>query len=83
VIRTATVVQPVGVVDEHAAPASVTIEQAHALMREHLRCASTNCPARQKALGLLVAARRYVLSTNAGGRCCGSGTAHPDPSPQH
>jgi hypothetical protein len=44
-----------------AEPENLTIEQAHAVMQAHLRCATDSCPYRQAALAVLTDAGRYVL----------------------
>jgi hypothetical protein len=45
-------------VDEHAAPADLTVPRAHELVQVHLRCATGACAARRAALDVLVAAGR-------------------------
>jgi hypothetical protein len=52
-------------VDDHAAPAELTVHRAHELMREHLRCTAETCGARRSALALLVRVGRYVLDRNS------------------
>ncbi|MFI5492269.1 hypothetical protein [Actinoplanes sp. NPDC051859] len=52
-------------VDDHAAPVELTVDRAHELMREHLRCTAETCGARRSALALLVRVGRYVLDGNS------------------
>jgi len=41
---------------------SMSVEQAHRVMQEHLRCATTECEHRQAALQVFVDAGRYALA---------------------
>jgi hypothetical protein len=45
-----------------AEPESLTVDLAHAVMQEHLRCATDSCRHRQAALVVLTDAGRYVLA---------------------
>jgi len=51
-------------VADHATPVALTVERAHEVMREHLRCTAETCDARRTALDLLIGAGRYVLNRN-------------------
>ncbi len=46
-----------------AVPESLTVEQAHAVIQAHLRCATDSCRQRQAALTVLTDAGHYVLAT--------------------
>jgi hypothetical protein len=43
-------------------PDAITVDRAHELMQEHLRCPTGRCPQRQAALAVLVESGRYVLA---------------------
>jgi hypothetical protein len=43
-------------------PEHLTVEQAHAVMQDHLRCATDSCRQRQAALAVLTDAGHYVLA---------------------
>jgi hypothetical protein len=43
-------------------PENLTVEQAHAAMQAHLRCATGSCRYRQAALAVLTDAGRCVLA---------------------
>jgi len=49
-------------ITREAEPESLTVEQAHAVMQAHLRCATDSCLHRQAALAVLTDAGRYVLA---------------------
>jgi hypothetical protein len=43
-------------------PEQLSVDQAHQVMQEHLRCQSATCPQRQAALAVLVEAGHYRLA---------------------
>ena len=47
-----------------AEPEFLTVEQAHAVMQAHLRCATDTCLYRQAALAVPTDAGRYVLAAS-------------------
>ena len=40
----------------------LSVDQAHQVMQQHLRCPTGSCPARRAALTVLTAAGRYTLA---------------------
>ena len=42
---------------------ALTVEQAHQVMQEHLRCLTADCPQRQAALAVLVQAGHYRVAS--------------------
>lgn len=54
--------------DSHAHgphPEQLSIDVAHELMQQHLRCATDRCTCRRAALDVLVGAGHYVLAADA------------------